>query len=139
MLDSIISFYHYIEFLILYDFGRRFLRISLNVVFSMKIPENIQKISKKCLWTMRQDNRIRLFFFRNNLSVYCRILLRFLSSLLINFKKTTQMDDFERRLCSQTQELYNILPFYMSQIHLKIFPHNTTFSLQLPYIAGHSL
>ena len=80
MLDSIISFYHYIEFLILYDFGRRFLRISLNVVFSMKIPENIQKINKN-----QQPNKIT--FFRNNLSVYCRILLRFLSSLLINLNK----------------------------------------------------
>ena len=49
------------------------------------------------------------------------------------------MDDFERRLCSQTQELYKILPFYMSQMNPKIFLRNTTFSLQLTYIAGHSI
>ena len=42
---------------------------------------------------------------------------------------TTQMDDFERRLCAHTQ----------AQINLKKFLRNTTFLVQLPYIPGHSL
>jgi len=41
--------------------------------------------------------------------VYCQILIHFSSSLFNNLKKidsqnvATQMDDFERRLCAQTQ------------------------------------
>ena len=37
-------------------------------------------------------------------------------------------------------KLRNYTPlFYMPQMNPKKFPHNTTFSVQLPYIAGHSL
>ena len=49
------------------------------------------------------------------------------------------MDDFESRLCVQTQWLYIVETFYMSQMKLNEFVHNTAFSAQLPYIAGHSL
>ena len=54
------------------------------------------------------------------------------------------MDDFERRLCDQTQKLYIIKTFYMSQMNPKEFVHNTAYSVQppygiQPYIAGHSL
>ena len=46
---------------------------------------------------------------------------------------TTQVDDFERRLCVYTQYVY------MSQMNPKKILYNTTFSVQLPYIAGYSL
>ena len=49
------------------------------------------------------------------------------------------MDYFERRLCVQTQLLYIIKTFYMAQMNPKNILHNTTFSVQQPYIAGHSL
>ena len=49
------------------------------------------------------------------------------------------MDDFESRLCTQTQKSCIIKTFYVSQINPKEFLHNTTFSVQSPYIAGHSL
>ena len=48
------------------------------------------------------------------------------------------MDDFERRLCAQTQYLYYIND-YMSQMNPTKFLHITTFLVQLPHIAGHSL
>ena len=47
------------------------------------------------------------------------------------------MDDFERRLCAQTPVIFYTI--FMSQINPKKFLHNTIFSVQLPYIAGHSL
>ena len=46
------------------------------------------------------------------------------------------MDDLKRRLCAQTHKLYIMKMFYMSQINSKTFLHNTTISVQLPYIAG---
>ena len=49
------------------------------------------------------------------------------------------MDDFERRLCAQTQYLYIIKTFYMSQMNPTKFLHITTLLVQLPHIAGHSL
>ena len=39
MLESIISFHHYIEFLIFYEFNRRL----FSNVFSLKISGNLQK------------------------------------------------------------------------------------------------
>ena len=48
-------------------------------------------------------------------------------------------DDFESRLCAQTQWLYNVETFYMSEMNPKECVHNTAYSVQLPYIAGHSL
>ena len=48
-----------------------------------------------------------------------------------HFKKTdtenesTQKYDFERRLCAQTQDLQIFKKFYMSQMNLKEFVHNT--------------
>ena len=44
----------------------------------------------------------------------------------------TQRDDFERRLCTQTLELYIIKTFHMSQMNPKNFLHNTSLSVQLP-------
>ena len=41
------------------------------------------------------------------------------------------------RLCAQTQQLYIIKTFYMSQVNQEIAP-DTSFSVQLPYIAGPS-
>ena len=66
-----------------------------------------------------------------------------MSSLFNNSKKQfskriTQIDDFESRLCDQTQWRY-IETFYMSKINPKEFVHNTTYWVQLPYIARHSL
>ena len=45
----------------------------------------------------------------------------------------------ERRICAQTQDLYIFEKFNMSQMNEKeVFP-NIAYSVQLPYIAGHSL
>ena len=52
---------------------------------------------------------------------------------------STQKYDFERRLCSQTQDLQICKKFYMSQMNPKEFVHNTAYSVQLPYIDGLSL
>ena len=41
----------------------------------------------------------------------------------------TQIHDFERRLCTQTQELYIVETFYMSQMNSKEFVHNTAYSV----------
>ena len=45
------------------------------------------------------------------------------------------MDDFERRLCTQTQLLYINKTFNMSQMNPKFFFYNTAYSVQPPYIA----
>ncbi len=50
-----------------------------------------------------------------------------------------QSHDFERQLCTQTQWLYIVETFYMSQMNPRKFVHNTAYSVLLPYIAGLSL
>ena len=78
-----------------------------------------------------------------------------MSSLFDNKKKysenvPTQPHDFKRRLCTQTQLLYIVEKCYVSLLYLfkrfiisqmnhKEFVHTTAYSVQLPYIAGHSL
>jgi len=52
---------------------------------------------------------------------------------------STKKYDFERRLCAQIQDLQIFKKFYMSQMKPKEFVHNAAYSVQLPYIAGHSL
>ena len=47
---------------------------------------------------------------------------------------TTQMDDFKRQICAQTQQLYIIKTFHMSQMNPKKILRISTFSVQLPYI-----
>ena len=49
------------------------------------------------------------------------------------------MNEFERRLCAETQLLFIIKTFYMSHMNPKKFLHNNTLSVQLPYIAGHTV
>ena len=61
------------------------------------------------------------------------------SRFLIIYKNQFSKDDFESRLCDQTQWLYIVKVFCMSQMNPKEFVHNTTYSAQIPYIAGHSL
>ena len=58
-----------------------------------------------------------------------------MGSIGISLKKPilNQKDDFESRLCDQTQWLYIVETFYMSQMNPKEFVHNTA------YIGGHSL
>ena len=46
----------------------------------------------------------------------------------------TQIHDFERRLCAQTQKLYIVETFYMSQMNLKEFVHNTALHTQFNYL-----
>ena len=50
-----------------------------------------------------------------------------------------QSRSFERRICTQTQDLQIFKKFNMSQMNLKEVFLNTAYSVQLPYIAGHSL
>ena len=79
------------------------------------------------LFSMIRVDFYFLNLFLNNWLVYSRIFDIFLSSLFNSFKiidslnVTTQMDDFERRLCAQIQSLYIIKAFYMSQMNPKIF------------------
>jgi len=40
---------------------------------------------------------------------------------------------------AQTQDLQIFKKFHMSQMNPEEFVHNTAYSVQLPYIAGHSL
>ena len=47
--------------------------------------------------------------------------------------------NFERRTCAQTQDLQIFEKFYMAQMNPKEAFHNTAYSVQLPYIAGHCL
>jgi len=63
-------------------------------------------------------------------------VLYFSSALSNNFfKKTdsenvsTQIHDFERRLCAQTQLLYIVETFHLSQMNPKEFVHNTPYSV----------
>ena len=41
----------------------------------------------------------------------------------------TQINDFKRRLCTQTQRLYFVETFYMSQTNPKEFLPNTAYSV----------
>ena len=50
-----------------------------------------------------------------------------------------QSRSFERRICTQTQDLQFFKKFNMSQMNPKEVFHNTAYSVQLPDIAGHSL
>jgi len=51
-----------------------------------------------------------------------------------------QIRSFERRICTQTQDLQIFKKFNMSQTkNPKEVFHNTAYSVQLSYIAGHSL
>ena len=45
---------------------------------------------------------------------------------------------FERQIFAQTQDLQNFKTFNMSQMIPKEVFNNTAYSVQLPYIAGHS-
>ena len=46
---------------------------------------------------------------------------------------------FVRPICAQTQDLQIFKKFDMSQMNPKEVFHNTAYSVELPYIAGHSL
>ena len=50
-----------------------------------------------------------------------------------------QIRSFERRICAQTQDLQIFKKWNMSQMNPKEVFYNTAYSVQLPYIAGHSL
>ena len=50
-----------------------------------------------------------------------------------------QIRSFVVRICAQTQNLQIFKKFNMPQMNAKEDFHNTTLSVQLPYIAGHSL
>jgi len=51
----------------------------------------------------------------------------------------SQTRSFERQICAQTQDLQIFKKFNMSQINPEEIFHITAYSVQLPYIAGHSL
>ena len=91
---------------------------SWNFVFSIIILENL----RKSLWIMRNQNNekiethnwTRLLIFDDKINFYfiVELFLHFMSSLFNNFKN-------------------------MSYINTKEIFHNTAYSVQLPYIAGH--
>ena len=78
--------------------------------------------------------------------VYCRTFLHFMLSLFkFNYLKKLilktyppQSRSFERRICAQTQDLQIFKKSNMSHMNPKEAFHNTAYSIQLPYIAGHS-
>ena len=142
MLESIISFsllYWISNFLWIYS---QISSNSLNVVFSIIIIENL----RTSLWITRNynneiietnnwtrllifDDKINFYFLKMFLNmtsvVYCRIFLHFMSSLFNNLKKTQDLQIFKK--------------WNMSQMNPKEVFDNTAYSVQLPYIAGHSL
>ena len=142
MLKSIISFsllYWISNFLWIYS---QISSNSLNVVFSIIIIENL----RTSLWITRNynneiietnnwtrllifDDKINFYFLKMFLNmtsvVYCRIFLHFMSSLINNLKKTQDLQIFKK--------------WNMSQMNPKEVFDNTAYSVQLPYIAGHSL
>ena len=63
-------------------------------------------------------------------------LIRLLYNFYFTF--TLQSRSFERQICAQTQ-IQTFKKFNMSQMNRKEIFHNTTYSVQLTYIAGHSL
>ena len=82
--------------------------------------------------------------FLNNLLVYRRIYLYFLSSLFKNKKKILKTYLSKRTILNVhfalKLRIYRFfIKFYMSQMNPKEFVHNTAYSDQLPYIASHSL
>ena len=50
-----------------------------------------------------------------------------------------QSRSFVRGICAQTQDLQIFKNFNMSEMNQKEVFHNTAYSVQLPYTAGHSL
>ena len=50
-----------------------------------------------------------------------------------------QSRSFERRICAQTQDLQIFKKCNMFQMNPKEVFHNTAYSVQLPYIADHTL
>ena len=68
-------------------------------------------------------------------------------SLLFNNLKKTNSENVSTpkvgvlnvEFALNTQDLQIFKKFYMSQMNPKEVFHNTAFSVQLPYIAGHSL
>ena len=56
-----------------------------------------------------------------------------------NFNNLYCIMAFEHRICALTQDLQIFKKFNMSQMNPKKVFHNTAYSVQLPYIAGHSL
>ena len=71
-----------------------------------------------------------------NSSGYILFTVEFCRRYLI-IKKKTILKTY--RFCPQTQDLQIFKKFYMSQMNPEEFVHNTAYSVQLPYIAGHSL
>ena len=50
-----------------------------------------------------------------------------------------QSRSFERRICAQTEDLQILKKRNMSQMNPEEVFHNTAYSIQLPYRAGHPL
>ena len=58
---------------------------------------------------------------------------------IVLYDRPRLLKSFEHRICAQTQDLQIFKKFYLSQMNPKEVFHNTAYSVQLPYIAGHSL
>jgi len=95
------------------------------------------------------DKKIHFYFLNMfmcmTFEVYFRTFSHLMSSLFKNLKKlilktySPQSRSFDRQICAQTQDLQSFKKFYMSQMNPKEVFHSTAYSVQLPYIAGHSL
>jgi len=86
------------------------------------------------------DCRVRLFsmFVYDTFQFFSRSVKFWIRSF---FRKRIhpQSRSFERRICAQTQDLKIFKKFNLSQMNPKEVFHNTAYSVQLPYMAGHSL
>ena len=108
---------------------------SSNVVFSIIILENL----RRSLWIMRNKNNEKietnnwttLLIFDDKINFY------FLNMFL--YMTSVQSRSFELRIYAQTQDLQIFKKFNMSRMNPKEVFNNTAYSVQLPYIAGHSL
>jgi len=70
-------------------------------------------------------------------SVFC--ILNPVFCILLLSVVHPQSRSFERRICAQTQDLQIFKKFNMFQMNPKEVFHNTAYSVQLPYLAGHYL
>ena len=74
----------------------------------------------------------------NNNNNWTRLLI-FDDKINFYFLNMFQSRSFERRIRAQTQDLQILWKFNVSQMNPKEVFHNIAYSVQLPYIAGHSL
>ena len=128
-----------------------YVKVTNRKTFQSKIfPElNSKKhtVTNRLIFT-KLRNCAKLEFRKSGIGQFCaKLLLQMIAKIVVFSHKT----DAQRnknfafrsakvlRMETLSVLLYIIKTFYMSQINLKSVLQNNTFSVQLPYFAGHSL